>query len=45
VATGSGAYRITELKPAGKRGMSAGDYLRGNPLQGEDRLGDAPAAT
>jgi methionyl-tRNA formyltransferase len=31
VATGAGGLRIQELQPAGKRRMSAADFLRGHP--------------
>ncbi len=40
VATGSnGAVEILELQPAGKRRMSAQEFLRGTKLQAEDRFG------
>lgn len=40
VAAGEGTFvKIVELQPAGKRRMSAGDFLRGRPLQAGDRLG------
>jgi len=40
VATGgNGGIEIVELQPAGKRRMSATDFLRGHPLQPGDRLG------
>ena len=32
VATGDGTLRILELQPAGKRIMSAADFLNGNPI-------------
>ncbi|NEV61010.1 methionyl-tRNA formyltransferase [Thiorhodococcus minor] len=38
VATGSGVLRITRLQPAGKKPMSAGDYLNARDLGGV-RLG------
>lgn len=40
VATGSGALELLEIQPAGKRIMSAEDFLRGYPLQVGDRLVD-----
>lgn len=39
VATGAGAVKILELQPAGKRRMSAADYLRGYRPRSGDRLG------
>jgi len=40
VATGANeAVEIRELQPAGKRRMSAKDFLRGNKLQAGDRFG------
>jgi methionyl-tRNA formyltransferase len=40
VATSSnGAVEIQELQPAGKRRMSAADFLRGHPLQPGDHFG------
>jgi methionyl-tRNA formyltransferase len=40
VATGAnGAVEIVELQPAGKRRMSAADFLRGRPLREGDRFG------
>ncbi len=39
VATGDGAVRINQLQPAGKRAMSAADFLRGHALQSGDRFG------
>jgi methionyl-tRNA formyltransferase len=38
VATGEGAVEILELQPAGKRRMSASEFLRGYPMQAGDRL-------
>jgi methionyl-tRNA formyltransferase len=38
VATGDGAIEILDLQPAGKRRMSASEFLRGHPLQTGDRL-------
>lgn len=40
IATGEGVIRITRLQPPGKRAMSAADYLRGNPLEIGERLGE-----
>ena len=41
VDTGSWEYvvHILELQPAGKRRMTAADFLRGHPLQPGDRFG------
>jgi methionyl-tRNA formyltransferase len=39
VATGNGALELLELQAAGKRSMSAAEFLRGNRLQMGDRLG------
>lgn len=39
VRTGAGAVEILELQPAGKRRMSAFDFLRGHPLAADARLG------
>ena len=39
VATGDGTLELLELQPAGKRSMSAGEFLRGNRVQVGDRLG------
>lgn len=39
VLTGDGAVRINQLQPAGKRAMSAADFLRGHALQPGERLG------
>jgi methionyl-tRNA formyltransferase len=41
VATGGGILSISELQPAGKREMSALDFLRGHPLKPGDRFGSA----
>ena len=38
VRTGTSPIRLTRLKPAGKREMSAVDFLRGNPLPEGTRL-------
>jgi methionyl-tRNA formyltransferase len=43
VATGGGVLIIRELQPAGKRQLSAGEFLRGYPLRPGDRFGPAPA--
>lgn len=40
VATGAGALRILELQPAGKRVLSAAEFLNGHPLAVGTRLGD-----
>jgi methionyl-tRNA formyltransferase len=39
VACGKGLLRIERFQPAGKKAMSAGEFLRGHPLQPGDRLG------
>ena len=40
VATGAnGAIEIVEVQPAGKRRMTAAEFLRGHPLQPGDRFG------
>jgi len=41
VATGEGALRLVEVKPAGKRGMAAADFLRGARLEVGQLLGEA----
>jgi methionyl-tRNA formyltransferase len=44
VCCGDGNYvEIDELQPAGKRRMSAQDFLRGNPLPPDAGFGGAPA--
>jgi len=43
VFTGGGeAVQVLELQPAGKKRMSAEEYLRGHPIQSGDRLGAEP---
>lgn len=39
VASGGGVLEILELQPAGKRSMSAADFLRGNRVSAGDRFG------
>jgi methionyl-tRNA formyltransferase len=39
VRTGTGILEIVQLQPAGKRPMSAADFLRGHPLAPGDRFG------
>ncbi|REJ93464.1 MAG: methionyl-tRNA formyltransferase [Planctomycetota bacterium] len=39
VRTGDGFVEITRIQPAGKRAMSAADFLRGRPLSEGDRFG------
>ncbi|MEO7402604.1 MAG: methionyl-tRNA formyltransferase, partial [Burkholderiales bacterium] len=39
ISTGGGLLEILELQPAGKRSMSAADFLRGNRVSVRDRLG------
>lgn len=41
VATGSGGLQIHELQPAGKRMLSAAEFLRGYHIQAGDRFTDA----
>ncbi|MEX2316219.1 MAG: methionyl-tRNA formyltransferase [Pirellulales bacterium] len=41
LATGDAAIDVLELQPAGKRAMSASEFLRGNRLGAGDRLGPA----
>jgi methionyl-tRNA formyltransferase len=45
VATGDGALDLLELQAAGKRSMSAGEFLRGNRVQLGDRLGPESLTT
>ena len=39
VATGDGSVRVNRLQLAGKRAMSAGDFLRGHTFAAGDRFG------
>jgi len=39
VACGEGAVRVAEVQPAGKRRMSAGEWVRGRGIAAGDRLG------
>jgi methionyl-tRNA formyltransferase len=39
VATGAGGLRIEALQPAGKRVLSAGEFLRGYPVRPGQRFG------
>jgi methionyl-tRNA formyltransferase len=41
VATGDGVLALDEVQPAGKRSLSAGEFLCGYPLRPGDRLGPA----
>jgi methionyl-tRNA formyltransferase len=41
VAAGEGAVELLEVQPAGKRSMSAGEFLRGNRVSAGDRFGPA----
>jgi methionyl-tRNA formyltransferase len=41
IATGDAALELLDLQPAGKRAMSAGDFLRGNRVVPGDRFGPA----
>ena len=38
IATGAGGLRIEQVQPAGKRTMTAEEFLRGNPVQIGDRF-------
>lgn len=40
VSTGEGALLVLQVQAPGKRVMSVDDYLRGNPVQVGDRLGE-----
>jgi methionyl-tRNA formyltransferase len=40
VATGEGLLKISEIQPAGKRVMTAGDFLRGQPVRPGQRFGN-----
>ena len=42
VATGGGPLRIERLQPAGKRVLSAGEFLRGYPVRAGQSFGPAP---
>lgn len=42
VACGEGALRLDEVRPAGKRAMGGGDFLRGARLAPGNHLGRAP---
>ncbi len=39
VATGEGCLLVTRVQPAGRRAMSAPDYVKGYPLRADERLG------
>ena len=39
IATGSGALRLHELQPAGKRMLAAAEFLRGYPVEAGNRFG------
>jgi len=41
VSTGMEPLELLEVQPAGKRAMSAADFLRGNRVSVGDRLGPA----
>ena len=43
VQTAAGLVRVLELQPAGKKRMSAEEFLRGHPLREGDHFG--PEAT
>jgi methionyl-tRNA formyltransferase len=43
VAAGDGVVEVIELQPAGKRRMTAEEFLRGRRPQPGDRLGPEPA--
>jgi methionyl-tRNA formyltransferase len=38
IATGNGFLSLEQIQPAGKRVMSAGEYLRGNAVKVGDKL-------
>ncbi len=38
IATGNGFLSLEQIQPAGKRVMSAADFLRGNPVRAGDRM-------
>jgi methionyl-tRNA formyltransferase len=40
VATGEGLFGLVEIQPAGKRTMSADEFLRGRAIRAGDRLGN-----
>jgi methionyl-tRNA formyltransferase len=40
VACGEGALSIGAVQPAGKRRMTAGEWLRGGAISPEERLGE-----
>jgi methionyl-tRNA formyltransferase len=40
VLTGQGHLTVLRVQPAGRRAMSATDYLKGYPLQTGQRLGE-----
>jgi methionyl-tRNA formyltransferase len=42
VGTGTGALRIERLQPAGKRVLSAGEFLRGYPVRAGQQFGPEP---
>jgi methionyl-tRNA formyltransferase len=42
VAAGTGSLRIERLQPAGKRVLSAGEFLRGYPVRAGQRFGPEP---
>lgn len=41
IAAGDGAIEVLELQPAGKRSMSAAEFLRGNRVKAGDQFGKA----
>jgi methionyl-tRNA formyltransferase len=41
VAAGTGSLRIERLQPAGKRVLSAGEFLRGYPVRAGQSFGPA----
>jgi methionyl-tRNA formyltransferase len=42
VQTGRGAVELVRVKPEGKRGMTAGEFLRGNLVRAGDRFTSTP---
>ncbi|MGE3314709.1 MAG: methionyl-tRNA formyltransferase [Planctomycetaceae bacterium] len=43
VQTGRGALELVRVKPEGKRGMTAGEFLRGNLVRAGDRFTSSPS--
>ncbi|HEY1064700.1 MAG TPA: methionyl-tRNA formyltransferase [Pirellulales bacterium] len=45
IATGEGELRLTAVQPAGKRMLSAAEFLRGYPVEAGDLFGPMPELT